>query len=723
MKRFAALLVGAHVLMASPSLADQSKRMVLRMAEAPIEIDGAIDPAWASADSTDDFFQLEPFYNRPPSRRTVAKVISGADALYCLLVCYAAKDSIQSVTGVLDQGGGDVVSLMVDTFNDKQTAYKFAVTAGGVRQDARMLDDARNRDYAWDGVWFATSRVYDWGYVVEIKVPYKSIRFNPHLQSWGLDFDRWIPQSKEDLYWCKYEQNEGQRISKFGTLELNGFRPSQTGLNLEVYPVGIAKARDLTVRRPKVEPDAGIDIFYNPSEALTFQLTGNPDFAQIEADPFAFNISRYETYFDERRPFFTEGNEVFMASGRQRNTGFYRPLELLYTRRIGRLLPGGTEVPLIVGTKAFGRTAGWEYGGFYSLTGETDYLDGQTRRTEPRASFVSGRLKKTILDNSTLGMLFVGKITPTTTRGVIDIDGAVRTSDWQLSYQVARSIDGSNGDFAGSAGFVGFGQHWLHLYRLRAVGNRFDINEVGFVPWRGTVDFVGLTGPVWFFDTGSIRQIILYGGPAIAYKDAELHSDVWGVLGFNMQFRDNWGYEINIQAGESRDQGKLYNGYEFDLSSWYNISPSWSANLFGGYAKTYNFSREYVAKYGWMGIRIDWKALSILELGTTYDMYVEQKPGGALEDITLNARPYFSLTPFNNINLRLYVDNVFSRSSDRNERVVIGILFSYNFLPKSWIYLAFNEVRERAGIPESTRRELTATERAGVGKVKYLYYF
>ncbi len=627
----------------------QEKRMVLRATDAPIALDGIIDDAWAGADSSNEFFQLEPYYDKPPTRATVAKIISTSDALYCLMVCYDARERIQNMTGLLDQGSGDIVSIMLDTFDD--------------RQDARLLDDARNRDYGWDGVWFADSKVYDWGFVVEMKIPYKSIRFNPELREWGLDFDRWIPESKEDLYWCRYAQNEGQRISKFGRLTLNGFRPTQEGLNLEVYPVGIAKAQDLTGTKIRIEPDAGIDIFYNPSERLTFQLTGNPDFAQIEADPFAFNISRYETYYDERRPFFTEGNEVFTAAGRQRNTGFYRPLELLYTRRIGTLLPDGTAVPLLVGTKAFGRAAGWEYGGFYSLTGATDYMDGTERRTEPRASFLSARVKKTVLDNSSVGVLFVGKATPGSMNGVIDLDGAMRTSDWQFSYQVARSIDGPRGDFAGSAGFVSFGKDWLNLYRLRAVGNGFNIDQVGYVPWKGTADFVGLTGPMWYHDTGWIKQITMYAGPALSYKDVEAHTDWAVILGFNTQFRDNWGYEISMWGGESKDNGVLYRSYEFDLSSWYNIAPAWNGNLYGGYARTYNFSRSYLSAYGWMGLRAEWKALSILEAGTSYDMFIERKPDGSLEDITFNARPYCSLTPMNDLNIRIYVDDVFLLSS------------------------------------------------------------
>ena len=83
------------------------------------------------------------------------------------------------------------------------------------------------------------SKIYDWGYVVEMKIPYKSIKYEKNLTEWGLDFDRWIPAKNEDLYWCEYEQNEGQRISKFGKLVFKKFKPSPTGLNLEIYPVGL----------------------------------------------------------------------------------------------------------------------------------------------------------------------------------------------------------------------------------------------------------------------------------------------------------------------------------------------------------------------------------------------------------------------------------------------------------------------------------------------------
>lgn len=706
--------------------ANEPRTLTVVNAISPITIDGSIDPVWSEADSVDILFQLQPYFNQPPSQRTVAKVLTTPDALYCLMICYDTNP-VQAHTGLLDQTTGDVVSLMLDTFNDRRTAYKFAVTPSGVRADCRLLDDGRNRDYSWDGVWSADAKVFDWGYAVEMMIPYKSIKYDGALTEWGLDFDRWISSKSEDLYWASYEENEGQRISKFGRLVFRNFRPAAHGLNLEVYPVAIAKATYLRPGTYDVDPDAGIDIFYNPSQKLTYQLTVNPDFAQIEADPFDFNISRYETRFDERRPFFTEGNEVFMASGRDRNSGFYRPLELFYSRRIGKALPGGITVPVTAGTKAFGRLDTWEYGGFLAVTGERDYTDDGTAATERRAVFGSARVKKQILDNSSIGVLFVGKKSGSDLHGVLDIDGAFRSTTWQLSYQLARSIENSRGAFAGSAGFTLFGSDFMSLTRLRAIDRDFDVQQVGFVPWKGTFEFVSVSGPRWVFDEGAIRSILIYAGPALYYEDADAYTDRSIAAGFNMQFRNNWGYEINLSLGRSKDAGLTYTSYEASLSSWFHTSPQWNGNLWGGYSRTYNFSRDYLAFYTWAGARVEWKALTSLEVGTSYNMWIEGNPSGSIEDITYNARPYVSFTPFNDLNFRVYADNVFLRSSDKLERVILGFLFSYNFLPKSWIYLAVNEVHDRSEQYDAAGNLLASrmhiADRAAVLKVKYLYLF
>ncbi len=620
-------------------LADSGKKMKVKSISHPPTIDGIIDSTWTHADSVSDFVQYQPYVGRVPSHKTVAKLLTTGEALYCLIVCQDTSGSIQRQKGRLDNTDGDFVSLMLDTFGDKRSAYKFGVTASGSRADCRLLDDARTRDYSWDGVWFSAAKVYPWGFVVEMEIPYKSIQYNEYLNAWGLDFDRWVPALQEDIYWNGYLENEGQRISKFGALEFDGQKPSVKGLNLEVYPVGIEKATYLENGKYKATTSAGVDVFYNPSQMLTYQLTVNPDFAQIEADPFAFNISRYESYFNECRPFFTQGNEVFMPSGKEDGTGFYSPMELFYSRRIGKKLPDGSEVPLIAGTKAFGRIGEWEYGGFLASTGEKDYVEDGRSRKELAAMFGSARVKKQILDNSSIGMLMVGKRTETDFEGVVDIDGAFRSSDWQFSYQLARSVKNSSGDFAASSGFLLSKERWMLFVRSRHVGSNFDINQVGFVPWIGTTEFTPIGGPRWYFKDGFVKSILVYFGGTTTYKNLESYLDHSGVLGYNMQFRDNWGFELTYIGGKAKDNGVRYNYRELDYSFWFNISPKWEGNFNGGYALTYNFAREYLAPYTWFNSSFGWLMTDYLSLGTAFKTFVEFEPDRKVKDVTYNAPP------------------------------------------------------------------------------------
>ncbi len=703
------------------------KKIIVKKIDSPIIIDGKIDAIWNYADSTSGFIQFSPFHGEVASNKTVAKILTTEESLYALILCYAQPDEIVVNTGTFDRLSGDFVSIMLDTFNDKKTAYKFIVNASGVQGDARLIDDARNRDDSWDGIWFGSAKVYDWGYAVEIEIPYKSIQYAENFDYWGLDFDRWIPTLTEDTYWNFYEKNEGQRVSKFGKLVFEDFNPTVRGLNLEVFPVALSKVNFVREGIYTIKADAGIDILYNPSPQLKFLLTANPDFAQIEADPFNFNISRYESFLSEQRPFFTEGGEIFSASGRQRNSGFYRPLELFYSRRIGKILPDGSEVPLIAGMKAFGRFDDLEYGAFLAMTGEKKYTDNGIEKIEEKAYFGSARFNKQILGNSTIGLLIVGKQTKETTYGVIDIDGAFRQPEWQLSYQLARSVKNDDGDYAASFGLNYNSSDWLLLSKGRYVGENFNVQQIGFVPWTGTANITLITGPVWYFDNGTIRNILFYFGGGADYEKIDNYTDHVGVIGLNMQFRNNWGYEINLQYGKSKDSDVTFNSYQTNFSTWIGVSPIWNANAWGGYARTYNFSRNYLASYSWLGAYFGWRVIPTFSLGSEFRLFIEGNPDGNIEDITLNTRPFLSLTPVNDVNMRLYVDNVFVRSSDKLERIILGFLFSYNFSPKSWIYFAINDVMDRSPEYDSNgimqQQKLHVVNRAAVLKVKYLYYF
>ena len=177
----------------------------------------------------------------------------------------------------------------------------------------------------------------------------------------------------------------------------------------------------------------------------------------------------------------------------------------------------------------------------------------------------------------------------------------------------------------------------------------------------------------------------------------------------------------------SRDEDKEFTSYEISLSTWFHTSPLWEANVWGAWSRTYNFNRDWLAFYAhagsWLGVHVSDEVLLNLNLG----MFVEGNPDNEVEDITWNARPAVTWNPWNDVSLRLYVDNLFVRSADRMERIIAGFLFSWNFLPKSWIYFAINDVRDRSeeydGMGSLLPARMHVVGQAAVLKVKYLYYF
>jgi len=264
------------------------------------------------------------------------------------------------------------------------------------------------------------------------------------------------------------------------------------------------------------------------------------------------------------------------------------------------------------------------------------------------------------------------------------------------------------------------------LARGRYIGENFDIDQVGFVPWKGTWQVVALGGPRWYFDTGYIRQVLVYGGGYSGYTKEDDYMDKGVILGYNMQFRNQWGFEINYNGGDSKDLDVRYTSHDLNINSWFRISPKWNGFLSTGYSKTYNFSREYLAFYSWFGGEFSWRITNTLQLGTSANMFVEGNPSGGAEDIIYNSRPFVSATPINNLNIRIYFDNLFFRSTDKMERAIFGFLFSYNFSPKSWIYFAINEIKDRSdqydSIGNLRPKRLHVVDRVGVFKIKYLYY-
>ncbi len=358
--------------------------------EGVLSVDGRLDEAaWDAAEVATDFVQFEPDEGAPASFRTEVRVLYGSDALYVGAVMHDPEPEVirRPLTRRDDEGNAAFFVVGIDGYRDLKTAYLFAVTAAGVQLDG--VQTGNNIDVSWDAVWNSAVRITPEGWVAELAIPYSMLRFSQASeQTWGIQFQRAIPRRSEEAYWQPVtRENQSTGFIAGQLTGLRGITPRQT---VQVRPYTLSRARTFEdAEQPgtadaNLGGDVGADLKLGLASNLILDATINPDFGQVEADPAVLNLSTFEIFFSERRPFFLEGTSIFdytIDSGRDGR--------LLYTRRIG------AADPIIAATKLTGRTSsGLSVGGLASLTGD-DFA--------PARFFGAGRLKQEFRGRSFVG--------------------------------------------------------------------------------------------------------------------------------------------------------------------------------------------------------------------------------------------------------------------------------------------------------------------------------
>jgi hypothetical protein len=361
-------LAGTPLLAQSGDEAGQ-KEFHVRQAPSTVRLDGRLDDAvWQTAEFRSDFRQKDPVEGGEPTVRTEVAFLYDEDALYVGARMHdpAPARLRRAVTRRDQYGDGEHLVISLDTYRDRRTAYSFVVTAGGVRIDYYHPGDEEGyRDYSWDPVWEAETSVDSSGWVAEVRIPFSQLRFtSTGAQQWGVQLNRWIPSRTEDIYWVVVPKNETGWASRMGALTgIGGVRPSR---RIELLPYVASDARFAPAQAGNPFDDgshvggrAGADLKMGLGPNLTLDATINPDFGQVEADPAVVNLGAFETFFDERRPFFTEGAQLLAGDG----PGYF------YSRRVGA-----------------------EPHGFAGGDG-VDYVDRPSNTTILGAAKVTGRLR------------------------------------------------------------------------------------------------------------------------------------------------------------------------------------------------------------------------------------------------------------------------------------------------------------------------------------------
>ncbi len=387
----------------------------------PPNIDGKIDDAvWDVVEWAGDFLQWDPAEGEAPTYQTEFKILYDQDALY--FAARAHDDSPESIDKILarrDRFPGDWVELNIDSYFDHRTAFSFTASVSGTRGDEFISDDGNDWDGNWDPVWELATNVDDAGWTLEARIPMSQLRFSSEPeQVWGIQVQRRIYRENERSLWQPKTKDESGWVSRFGELHgIGGLSPSR---RVELLPYGLTKGE--TFEEVNGDPfrdgragqiTFGLDGKMGVTSSLTLDFTVNPDFGQVEADPSQVNLSAFETFFSERRPFFVEGNNIFEFQIAPAATGgSFTQDNLFYSRRIGRRprfrpsvaddeyfdMPQNTSI--LGAAKLSGKTAGgWSIGILESVTARESASivgDGPNRNeaVEPLTNYFVGRAQK-----------------------------------------------------------------------------------------------------------------------------------------------------------------------------------------------------------------------------------------------------------------------------------------------------------------------------------------
>jgi hypothetical protein len=516
-----------------------------------VSVDGRLDEAaWRSVAPITTFTQVDPVEGAPVSQPTEVRILFDDEAVY--LGATLHDDHPVSLRVARRDAGfndSDVFAVALDSYHDHQTAFRFVVNASGSKRD-EVISSTGSNDLTWDPVWQSAVRVSDSGWVAELRIPYSQLRFGrTDVQTWGIQLERRIARTQEYAVYAFTPKKLRGGPARFH--HLTGMSGVSGGRRLEVLPYTYGRAAYRVIpTNPSVAfanpyrsgadyvSGLGADLKYRLTSNFTVDATVNPDFGQVEVDPALINLSAFETRYEEKRPFFVEGAEIFRFG-----SSLARDAQLLYSRRVGRAPQVGVpseaayadvpETATILGAaKLTGKTAGgWSAGLLEAVTGRATARFVDTTEAphhaavEPATSYFAGRVRKSTASGGTS----FGALVTAVQRGVRDSVFAARlrssayvggmdfrhewgNRDYSFSAQLASSVvsgapsaitstqrssaryfqrpdagylgvDSGATRLAGYNAFVALGKFagdWQRNVTLSATSPRFEINDLGF---------------------------------------------------------------------------------------------------------------------------------------------------------------------------------------------------------------------------------------------------
>lgn len=624
----------------------QKAMIVADMDKAPI-IDGQINPAeWQQADSISGFIQLEPQKGIPSSRETVVYAAQAEKKLYIAFKCYVKDEGeINARIQRRDQldDSDDIITVLLDTYNDRRTSLLFIVNPLGTLADAKITDDGKNMDFYWDMEWEAKTVKTSFGWSVEMALPYASMQYGPKSKEWGINFGRVIRANQETTWWS--EVTENFRVSQGGTFQ--GVNPTgRKKSSLKLFPYGTLRYEDSdeTEVYNQMKADAGIDVQYNIGSNLIANLTYNPDFATVEGDKEQINLTPWEIRFPDKRLFFQDGNEMFSTR-----------INTFYSRRIGDMEYGG---------KFIGKAGKYQFNGIVAKTNKN--ID----QTDPEAWYNAIRMRRDILNSSSIGLTYADKIWDGKYVRSLSMDYMLNLGKtWKLTGQLVGSTPG---DFAShSAWFMRFArENNIYHYHIRysSFGKNFqdNVNETGFVRDDDRHELDSDLAYKWWIDKG-IKYISAEGRNNVFWSQNGVFRSWYFTYEARVYTKSKFSLDFSYNNEYKLLDKEYYNNF-FKTTLGYNTDES--AFVEATYMKGRNFDRDFYL------IQARAKALVFKKLNLSYELNIlNYKPNENNESTTINVigADYF-------FNKDLWI-RVFTQNNSADNKYYFYGVFGWRFKP------------------------------------------
>ena len=596
-----------------------------RAVRAPV-IDGRDDEeVWRSAQPITDFRERDPREGAAPRYQTVAKVAFDERNLYVFVRAFDPEPA--TIRRVLTRRDNfpstDRVFVCVDSYHDHRSGFEFGVHPSGARADGTITEDG-NEDYAWDGVWDVVAVVDSLGWTAEFRIPLSQLRYaDSPTHTFGVAITRDVSRFNERLSWPLLRRSQAGFVSQWG--DVSGIDGISSPRRLEVSPYAVTK--NLSVARAdgahgrEQRLTGGADIKYGVTSNLTLDATVNPDFGQVEADPAVLNLTAFETFFEERRPFFIEGNDLLSFSVNCNNINCGGE-GLYYSRRIGRepLLSSRygdanppTSTTILGAAKLTGRlTSGLSLGVLNALTQRQ--ADTLNRTVEPGANYTVLRANQDLRGGET-GIGFIGTA-------------------------VTRSLDDWSRDYMRSSALVGGFD-----FRHRFAGRRFQLRAtVTASRVAGSSAAIASTqqSSAHYYQRpdGSLRfdsTLTALSGHAEQIRLGKVGGD-W-IVGETSYQRISAGYEVNdlgyLQRADWQNQG-TWVGLRFRKPTRLYRQIYWNFNEWNDWTASGLQLNHYLNTNYHMTLPNNWQ----LDLGGTYSGF-----GTAYDDRAARGGPAIRRSP------------------------------------------------------------------------------